>query len=86
MLTRPLSVEFVLSGTHLCGYNDPEGDALLLTEMTWILGTVWAILALCLAVWIPVKHFRQLQRRPTGWAIWGCFTILIKTHVFFFAR
>jgi hypothetical protein len=43
--------------------------------------TVWEVLALCLAVWIVVKHFRRL---PTGWTIEDCFTVLIKAHVFYF--
>ncbi|KAJ8592186.1 hypothetical protein M405DRAFT_859994 [Rhizopogon salebrosus TDB-379] len=33
-------------------------------------------------VWIAVKHFREL---PTGWAVGDCFTVLIETHVFYFA-
>jgi len=62
-----------------------DGDALFLANMTWILGAVWEALALVLAVWIAVKHFREL-RRETTWAFGDCFTILVKTHVFYFAR
>jgi hypothetical protein len=50
------------------------------------LGTTWAVLALCLAVCVAVKHFRELQRASTGWAVWDCFTILIRAHVFYFSR
>jgi hypothetical protein len=64
-----------------------EGNAVLfLTEITWVLGFAWEILALSLAAWIAIKHFRELQRPSTGWAVGDCFTILIQTQVFYFAR
>jgi hypothetical protein len=63
-----------------------EGNALFLTEITWILGVAWETLALSLAVWIAIKHFRELQRPSTGWAVGDCYTILMQTHVFYFAR
>jgi hypothetical protein len=81
-LTRQILAEFVLSGTYICS----EESSRNLTEVTWILGAAWEILALCLAVWIAVKHFRELQRASTGWAVGDCFTVLIETHVFYFAR
>jgi hypothetical protein len=62
-----------------------DGDAYFLSNMTWILGAVWESLALFLAVWIAVKHFHELRRQGT-WAIGDCFRILVKTHVFYFAR
>ncbi|OAX37721.1 hypothetical protein K503DRAFT_783422 [Rhizopogon vinicolor AM-OR11-026] len=31
------------------------------------------------AVWIAGKHFQELQRTSTGWAVGDCFTVLIKT-------
>ena len=71
--------ELVLSGTYYCigkGY-----DSLLSIE-TWILVTVWEVLALCLTVWIAIIHFRE--RRQRGSAIWGCLAVLIKYHVFYF--
>ncbi|OAX34101.1 hypothetical protein K503DRAFT_470694 [Rhizopogon vinicolor AM-OR11-026] len=68
--------EYILSGTHQCYYSS-KGDAPFLAEMTWVFGTAWAVLALCLAVWIPIKHFHQLQRTSTGWAL--CFS----TQLFF---
>jgi len=73
----------VLSGIHICYY---EGNGLLMTEITWILGCAWETLALSLAVWIAIKHFRELRRTSTGWAVGDCYTILIQTHVFYFAR
>jgi hypothetical protein len=62
-----------------------DEDAQFLVNMTWILGAIWEALALFLAVWIAVKHFRELPR-PITWPIGDCFTILVKTHVFYFAR
>ena len=67
-------------------YSEFEGNAQFLMEMTWILGSAWETLALSLAVWIGIKHFRELQQTSTGWAVEDCFTILIQTHVFYFAR
>jgi hypothetical protein len=55
-------------------------------QITWILSITWVILALCLAIWIAVIHFRGLQRASTGSAVRNCFTTLIETHVFYFAR
>jgi len=75
--------EYVLSGAHFCAY-ERDGDIQFLVNMTWILGTTWEALALLLAVWIAVKHFRELPR-PTRWAIEDCYTTLVKTHVFYFA-
>jgi len=76
--------EHVLSGAHICLYA-AQGDGIFLLEMNWILGTAWEIIVLCLAVWIAVKHFHELQRPSTGWTVGDCFTILVKTHVFYFA-
>ncbi|OAX33216.1 hypothetical protein K503DRAFT_775845, partial [Rhizopogon vinicolor AM-OR11-026] len=76
--------EYILSGAHMCAYA-AQGDGMFLLEMTWVLGTAWEIIVLCLAVWIAVKHFHELQRPSTGWTVGDCFTILIKTHVFYFA-
>ncbi|KAG2352623.1 hypothetical protein BDR07DRAFT_832602 [Suillus spraguei] len=51
--------EFILSSTHECWFNT-TGDMLLLVSLTWIFGTVWEVLALCLAFWNAVKHYREL--------------------------
>jgi preprotein translocase subunit SecG len=80
-LTRQITEEVVLFGTYQC--ND-EGHSFLLSAITWILGTVWETLALYLAVRIAIKHFRE--RLSTGSMIEECFTVLIKSHVFYFAR
>ena len=69
----------------MCSY-ELEGNGLLLNGITWILGSAWETLALSLAVLIAIKHFRELQRTSTGWAVGDCFTILMQSHVFYFAR
>ncbi|KAG2348164.1 hypothetical protein BDR05DRAFT_610456 [Suillus weaverae] len=78
--------ELVLSGTHLCTYNNP-GDFGFMASMIWMLNTIWEVLALCLSVWIAVKHFRGLRRLgpSTGSSIGDCFRVLIRSHVLYFA-
>jgi hypothetical protein len=72
---------------YMC-YYESEGDAQLLFAISWILSTVWEVLALGLSVWIAVKHFRDLRRfgPSTGSTIGGCFKVLTKSHVLYFAR
>jgi hypothetical protein len=69
----------------MCSYNN-QGDVQMLLRMTWLLGIAWEILTLCLAVWITVKHFRELQGPPTRWSVGDSFKVLLKTHLFYFAR
>ncbi|KAG1775272.1 hypothetical protein EV702DRAFT_1199587 [Suillus placidus] len=76
--------ELILSGTYQCSIGFAEGIPLL-DAVTWILGTVWEVLALCLAVRIAVKHFRERRQYSAGGIIGDCFTVLIKTHVLYFA-
>jgi hypothetical protein len=78
------SAEYILFGTHQC-MIDYAGDFVFLDSMASILDTVWEVLALCLAVWIAVKHFRELRQHPTSGIIGDCFTVLMKTHVSYFA-
>ncbi|KIK35664.1 hypothetical protein CY34DRAFT_811984 [Suillus luteus UH-Slu-Lm8-n1] len=79
--------ELILSGMHMCNYYY-EGDIQVLISMTWILSTVWEVLALCLSVGIAVKHFHDLRRLglSTGSTIGDCFRVLIQSHVLYFAR
>ena len=79
--------ELILSGMHICSYSY-EGDTSLLVSMTWIVNTVWEVLAMCLSVWIAVKHFRDMRRLgpSTGLTIGDCFRVLIQSHVLYFAR
>ncbi|KAG1768865.1 hypothetical protein EDD22DRAFT_213920 [Suillus occidentalis] len=78
--------ELILSGIHVCSFY-VEGDVQLLTSIAWILITVWEILALCLSVWVAVKHFRDLRRLgpSTGSSMGDCFRVLIQSHVLYFA-
>ncbi|KIK33524.1 hypothetical protein CY34DRAFT_813544 [Suillus luteus UH-Slu-Lm8-n1] len=78
--------EVILSGVHMCNYSY-EGDVQFLISMVWMLNTVWEVLALCLSVWIAVKHFRDLRRLgpSTGSTIGDCFRVLMKSHVLYFA-
>jgi hypothetical protein len=76
--------ELILSGTYQCA-DSLEGDAELLIVGTWILVTVWEVLALSLATWIVIKHFHELRRSSTGWTISDCFAVLLKTHILYFA-
>jgi len=69
----------------MCSYEF-SGDTVFLAELTWILALAWETLALCLAMWIAIKHFRELQGSSKRWAAEDCFTILVKSHVFYFAR
>ncbi|OAX32759.1 hypothetical protein K503DRAFT_869974 [Rhizopogon vinicolor AM-OR11-026] len=83
-IMRVSGEELVLSGAHMCTYS-PSGDGMIVFEVSWIVATAWETLVLCLAVWIAVKHFRELQRPSTRWIVGDCFMILVKTHVFYFA-
>ncbi|KAG2058204.1 hypothetical protein BDR06DRAFT_1004413 [Suillus hirtellus] len=76
--------ELILLGTYQCQINYAE-DTILLNSITWILATVWEVLALCLAVWIAVEHFRELRQHSAGGIIEDCFTVLMKTHLVYFA-
>ncbi|KAG2138169.1 hypothetical protein BD769DRAFT_255999 [Suillus cothurnatus] len=77
--------EYILSGTYQCMF-DYAGDFIFLESMTSMINTVWEVLALCLAVWIAVRHFRELRQHSTSRIIGDCFTVLMKTHVSYFAR
>jgi hypothetical protein len=79
--------ELVLSGMYYVCYHAYRGDPLLLS-IFWIFNTVWEVLALCLSVWIAVKHFRDLRRLgpSTGSTIGDLFRVLIQSHVIYFAR
>jgi len=76
-----LPEEQVFFGFHYC--VDEGGNPLLSAEI-WMLGTVWEVLALFLAVWIVVKHFREIHRSSTGLVVENFFAVLIKTHLLYF--
>ncbi|KAG1748431.1 uncharacterized protein EDB91DRAFT_878893 [Suillus paluster] len=75
----------ILSGTYQCTVDFQGSNDSLLVIITSTLTTAWEVLVLCLAVWIAVKHFRELQRSSTGWIIEDYFMVLMKTHVIYFA-
>ncbi|KAG1883300.1 hypothetical protein F4604DRAFT_283755 [Suillus subluteus] len=85
MMMQTSGKELILSGTYQCQFRY-TGDDLLLISMAWIFVTVWEVLALCLAIWITVKHFCELRRHSTSGIIGDCFAVLLKTHVSYFAR
>ncbi|KAG2033539.1 hypothetical protein BDR03DRAFT_661994 [Suillus americanus] len=68
-------------------YHSSVGKLPFLIGGDWefVPGLVWEVLTLCLAIWIAIKHFHQLRRQSTGWTVRDCFTILIRTHVLYFA-
>ncbi|KAG1726860.1 hypothetical protein EDD22DRAFT_961355 [Suillus occidentalis] len=78
--------EGIISGMHMCSYI-VGGDTQLLVSMVWMFNTVWEVFALCLSVWIAVKHSRDLRRLgpSTGSTIGDCFSVLLKSHVLYFA-
>lgn len=80
-----LAEVFILSGTYQCDVTFEEDDVLM-ASMAAMLTTAWEVLILCLAVWIVVKHFREMQRPSRGWIFGDLFTALIKSHVVYFAR
>ncbi|KAG2340620.1 hypothetical protein BDR05DRAFT_535075 [Suillus weaverae] len=80
------SEEFVLSGTYHCTSYFTGGNTPLLIGSDWeyVTGLTWEVIALSFAVWIVVKHFCEL-RQQSKWSVRDCFTVLIKTHVLYFA-
>lgn len=76
--------ELLLYGIYECAYSYENGVQRLII-MVWILNMVWEVLALCLAIWIAIKHFRELRGPSTACTVGDCFTVLIKTHVLYFA-
>ncbi|KAG2036729.1 hypothetical protein BDR03DRAFT_959301 [Suillus americanus] len=78
------AVVLVLSGSYVCSPSF-NGNGVLLVDITWIIGIAWEVVALCLAVWIAVKHICELRRSSPGGGILGdCFMVMIKTHVAYF--
>ncbi|KAG2107278.1 uncharacterized protein F5147DRAFT_837520 [Suillus discolor] len=76
-----LGEDLILPGTHQCLI----GGNIRLAAEYWLLGTAWEVFTLCLVLWSVVKHFRELHEPWTRWTIGNCFTVLVKTHVLYFA-
>lgn len=83
-MRRASEEELVLFGTYQCSVSY-DGDVQVLKSMPWILTTAWEILALCLAGWIAIHHFRDLQRHSAGGIIGDFVTVLMKTHAAYFS-
>jgi len=76
-------VEKILSGNRQCFENMSAEDTRLNAETT-VPTTVWEILALCLAVWIVIKHFCELKKSQTGTNIRECLMVLMRGHMLYF--
>jgi hypothetical protein len=81
-LIRWIPEELIFSGNYQCNFTILNAQSLI--QKTWILGTVWEIVALCLAVWVAVKDFRT--QPSTGSVMGDCLAVLMKTHVLYFLR
>jgi hypothetical protein len=77
--------ELIVFGTYQCTIAY-AGDISLLNAITWIIAIVWEVLSLCLEVWVGVKHFNEMRQYSAGGIIGDCFTVMIKTHILYFAR
>jgi hypothetical protein len=75
--------EFILFGYHICLYSAEPYQLDLIVE-NLVPTAIWEILTLVLAVWIVIKHFRELRQSAAGSTIEGCFTVLTKSHAFYF--
>lgn len=76
--------ESILSGFHICVVSmDTAGIAL--NREILVPTSIWEILALFLAVWILIEHFRELRQSPTGSTTGDCFIVLAQSHVLYFA-
>jgi hypothetical protein len=77
--------ELILSGTYQCIVVFEEGVTLQIA-IIWMITTAWETLALCIAVCIAVKHFRELRQTSSGGInIGDYFTVLMETHLIYFA-
>ncbi|KAG2346203.1 hypothetical protein BDR05DRAFT_1057833 [Suillus weaverae] len=75
--------EFVLYGHHIC-LSESDTDQINLGYESFISTAIWEILAFGLAVWIIIKHLRELRQSPTGSRIGDYYTALTKSHAFYF--
>ncbi|KAG2158736.1 uncharacterized protein EDB93DRAFT_1245969 [Suillus bovinus] len=81
-MKRTTEEELILSGTYLC---TAEGNILLLVSMYWILAAIWEVLALCLVVWIAVKHFLLMKTHVLYFASFlaiSCFELVYLSPTF----
>ncbi|KAG2147879.1 uncharacterized protein EDB93DRAFT_393397 [Suillus bovinus] len=83
-ISRVSGEELILSGTYQCAFSY-TGNIILLFSVGWILSVVWEVLVLCFAVWIALKHLRELRQFSARGMIGDCLMVLMKTHVLYFA-
>ncbi|KAG0695168.1 hypothetical protein DFH29DRAFT_1083459 [Suillus ampliporus] len=76
--------EVIISGHQICFTVNHDAEGLNLIDEMFIPTLVWEVLALCLAVWIVIKHFREMRQSPTGLTMEDCFMVLIRSHVQYF--
>ncbi|KAG1798194.1 uncharacterized protein HD556DRAFT_1353841 [Suillus plorans] len=88
LMTMHISeAEPTLSSTYQCMLVSESvvlNDLSLLYAISLTLFIVFEVVALCLAVWIALKHFRELRQYLAGGIIGDCFTVLIKSHAVHF--
>ncbi|KAG1886642.1 hypothetical protein F4604DRAFT_1281564 [Suillus subluteus] len=82
--TGILVEEFILFGSPICLFEKIGTYQMNLGYESLISTAIWEVLASVLAVWIVIKHFRELRQSPTGSTIGDCFMALIKSHAFYF--
>lgn len=75
--------EFTLSGYRECTFIT-EPDQMDMGFERFISFAIWEILAFILAVWIVIKHFRELRQSRTGSTTVDSFRVLTKSHAFYF--
>ncbi|KAG2119077.1 uncharacterized protein F5147DRAFT_668099 [Suillus discolor] len=81
--TSLLSIKVFLYGSQ-CVYEIDANQQLRMLE-TYAVATAWEALTLGLAIWIVVKHLRELRTQSTGQTVIGdLFTVLLKTHALYF--
>ncbi|KAG1870810.1 hypothetical protein F4604DRAFT_1955921 [Suillus subluteus] len=75
--------EFVFLGYRMCVYT-ADTYHLDLGNESLIPTAIWEILAFVLAIWIVIKHFRELRQSSTGLTVRDYFMVLTKSHAFYF--
>ncbi|KAG1880792.1 hypothetical protein F4604DRAFT_1747929 [Suillus subluteus] len=78
-----LAEEFIISGYHVCLINN-NTDQMDLGLERFISTAIWEIVAFVLAVWVVIKHLRELRQSSTGPTVRDCFMVLTKSHAFYF--
>ncbi|KAG2113444.1 uncharacterized protein F5147DRAFT_770655 [Suillus discolor] len=77
--------EFIIFGNYVCVTANEDTHQVDLGYESLIFTAIWEILAFILAVWIVIKHLRELRQSSTGSTIGDCFMVLIQSHAFYFA-